>query len=437
MTDIKTTGVFGRLVVKPLNTLAVIAATQIFIVLFNLTPHPASAMEMIGHLSTPGEPFPNRLYIRMTGEIVDGDAEDFIEGLNYYNNISVREIIIYLDSPGGLLSEAMRIADIIKSRPEIVVTRVGGLDDRDSFCASACVFIFAAGKLRYLDNDGHIGVHQFSSADPDMDSNLALSSAQWLSSEIISFLSNQGIAAAFFEEMASTSPSQVSWIDRERLEAWGVITGDVANESMEYININGDIALEMTQSGIYGANALTLTCNERHEVIAIANLEEPPNVSVGEFFAVIDGVEMAPASYKVIDRENYRTRVLFKLAPYQARLLAGAGSFGAKILDGNHDGLWGFEQAIHTNMVREMVNGCGGGDAVSPGLRVEKGVDLFGEDLYKDGIRNVTLQTCIKACEEDQRCVGISYVEANKWCWPKSSTDGRRNASGITSAILP
>ncbi len=106
-------------------------------------------------------------------------------------------------------------------------------------------------------------------------------------------------------------------------------------------------------------------------------------------------------------------------------------------MDEGQEGFWGFEQVIRTNRIREMVNGCGGGNAVQPGLRMERGVDLYGADLYCDGIRNVTLQTCVKTCTDDRRCVGVSSVDAKNWCWPKSSANWHRPAAGITSALKP
>jgi len=404
---------------------------------FILAALPVAAMDIMWRLETPGDPLPNRLYLKLTGEIIAGDAEDLEKALSKYNHLDFRELVIYLDSPGGSLAESLKISEVLLARPEIVRTHIGGIDQSSAICASACVFVFAAGNLRYLADNGRIGVHQFFSSNPDLTSEQALSLGQALSSDIVTLLDKQGIATAFFEEMAYTPAHGITWVNRHRLENWRVVTGDLLGESMEYVNINGGLWLRMEHRSIYGDNSLMLTCNDRNEIVGFASIDEPPGVSVGPFYAVIDGVPILPEYFNIVSRENHRTRIAFQLAPYQARLLAGAGSFGARVMDKAQQGFWGFEQEIRTDRIREMVNGCGGGNALQPGLRTERGIDLFGADLYSDGIRNVTLQTCIKACTDDRRCVGVSYVEAKNWCWPKSSAHGRRPAAGVTSVLKP
>lgn len=409
----------------------------LFTVSYILVALPAAAMDILARLEMPGDPLPTRLYLKMTGEIVTGDSQKLKEGLGSYDHIRFRELVVHLDSPGGSLKEGLEIAEILRNRPEIVRTHVGGLDDTSADCASACVFVFAAGNLRYLAENGRIGVHQFFSSDPGLTGGQALSLGQALSSDIMMLFAKQGIATSFFQEMAYTPAEGITWVDRRRLEAWRVVTGNVFEESMEYVNVNGSLSLRMEHRSIYGDNSLMLSCNLRNEIVGVANIDEPPGVSVGPFYAMIDGVPVVPESFAIVSRENHRTQVVFQLAPYQARLLASAGSFGARVMGERQKGFWGFEQAIRTNRIREMVNGCGGGNIVLPGLRTERGVDLYGQDLYSNGIRNVTLQTCVKTCTDDHRCVGVSYVETKRWCWPKSSAIGRRPAAGITSVLKP
>lgn len=60
--------------------------------------------------------------------------------------------IIQLESLGGYIEPARRIAKLIKGR---------GLDTYTSTeCASACTFLYIAGGSRYLDFDGALGFHQ-------------------------------------------------------------------------------------------------------------------------------------------------------------------------------------------------------------------------------------------------------------------------------------
>jgi len=404
--------------------------------LLALAALPATALDIIGHLDTPGEPFPNRLFLKMTGEIVEGDVEKLNEGLTHYDDVTLRELVVYLDSPGGSLVEGLELAKILQSRSEIVRTHVGETNTT-ARCASACVFLFAAGDLRYLADTGRIGVHQFYTSNNELSGADGLSIGQSLSSDIISFLESQGVSSALFEAMAYTPAESMTWVDLSQLESWRLVTGDVLDQSMEYVNINGELWLKLEHRSIYGDNMIALSCNQRHEIVGVANLDQPPKVAAGDFYVVIDGVSVIPAVIRNTSNEEHRTKVAFKLKAYQARLLASAGSFGARVMDSIGDGFWGFEYSVNDKKLQEMINGCGGGNAVQPGLRTEPGIDLYGADLYRDGIRNVTLQTCVQACKDERRCVGVSYVEAKKWCWPKSSTRGRRRASGITSVVKP
>ena len=409
---------------------------SLFSILLALAALPVAGMEIIGHLDTPAPPLPNRLFLKMTGEIVEGDAEKLSEGLTHYDNVALRELVVYLDSPGGSLVEGLKIAKVLQARPEIVRTHVGETDTT-ARCASACVILFAAGDLRYLADTGRIGVHQFYSSNKELSGADGLSIGQSLSSDIISFLGSQGVSSALFEAMAYTPAESMTWVALSQLESWRLVTGDVLDQSMEYVNINGELWLKLEHRSIYGDNMIALSCNERHEVVGLANLDQPPKVVAGDFYVVIDGVSVMPAVTRNTDNEKHRTKVAFKLRAHQARLLAGAGSFGARVMDSIGDGFWGFEYSIDDKKLREMINGCGGGNFVQPGLRTEPGIDLYGADLYPKGIRNVTLQTCVQACKDNRRCVGVSYVEAKNWCWPKSSTRGRRRARGITSVMKP
>jgi hypothetical protein len=44
----------------------------LFVAALALTALPAGAMEIMAQLETPGGPLPNRLYLKMTGDIVEG-----------------------------------------------------------------------------------------------------------------------------------------------------------------------------------------------------------------------------------------------------------------------------------------------------------------------------------------------------------------------------
>ena len=71
--------------------------------------------------------------------------------------------MILLSSPGGDLNQAAIIGEIIRSRG--LVTAVGIADAsgrvKPSYCASACVLVFAGGKTRFGVLGSALGVHRF------------------------------------------------------------------------------------------------------------------------------------------------------------------------------------------------------------------------------------------------------------------------------------
>ena len=62
--------------------------------------------------------------------------------------------------------------------------------------------------------------------------------------------------------------------------------------------------------------------------------------------------------------------------------------------------------------------------------------DFFGDDLYPEGVKNVTLQQCEQICAKSKRCVAYTFVVDMNWCWPKHNLGVRRPDSRMISGIL-
>jgi hypothetical protein len=89
-----------------------------------------------------------------TGEIVPGDYARLAALLG--RNSSHRIIMIVLDSPGGTLSEAARLTEVIRDRRWASLV-VGGAE-----CASACFLLYVAAPMRFIYPGALIGVHSVS-----------------------------------------------------------------------------------------------------------------------------------------------------------------------------------------------------------------------------------------------------------------------------------
>ena len=55
----------------------------------------------------------------------------------------------------------------------------------------------------------------------------------------------------------------------------------------------------------------------------------------------------------------------------------------------------------------------------SGGYMVFQDIDFQGSDLTKSGIRNVSIELCIKICAENRNCVAVTWVKAKSWCFTK------------------
>lgn len=91
---------------------------------------------------------PGTKTLLVLGEIKSGDARQIG---NFIHNDQVNTLI--MKGPGGSLDEGMRIVDIVLR--EKLSIRIPA----KTACASACAFIFAAGKTRIMEEGSRLGFH--------------------------------------------------------------------------------------------------------------------------------------------------------------------------------------------------------------------------------------------------------------------------------------
>lgn len=120
-----------------------------------------------------------------------------------------RVTIIHLNSSGGLVKEAMSIADLIRTR---------GLKTYTSGdCISACTLAFLAGQERLLGEKGRIGFHSPSlvgSNQPNSELNDVFSRA----------LKSRGASPVFIFKAITTSPDKLWFPDNAELKREYIIT---------------------------------------------------------------------------------------------------------------------------------------------------------------------------------------------------------------------
>ena len=145
--------------------------------------------------------------ISVSGQIVAGDYKRLATFVmrNPSRLNSFLEGALVLNSPGGNVDEAMKIANLLDR--SFAATSVL----RGTTCASSCFLLWAAGASRSL--SGTLGVHRLSlrssSADIRDTEHVVRPAAQ----AIEAFLSRVGIPRRIVDKMTETAPSDLFMID--------------------------------------------------------------------------------------------------------------------------------------------------------------------------------------------------------------------------------
>lgn len=150
--------------------------------------------------------------IALNGDIANGNA-GAVEALIKAANDGGRLIsAIRLDSPGGSLTEAIQLADLIRRAKLPTIVAAG------SRCASACFIVFAAGIEKFASYDAAIGVH---GASDKFGHESARTEAATLAMARIA--GTYGVPSRVTGQMIATSAQSISWLTPADLRAMGAI----------------------------------------------------------------------------------------------------------------------------------------------------------------------------------------------------------------------
>jgi hypothetical protein len=156
--------------------------------------------------------WPDRFTVHAAGPIEEGDAAQFA--------VLAKFTTLELDSPGGLVGEALRMAANIDARSGIrTVVKPG------SSCASACAMaLFVSGETRVVYMGGHVGFH--SCAMPDG------TQAPECNSAMAANATAHGVPWGVIEAFGSgTKPTSMLWLGAEDAECWGLMKWNAEDNS--------------------------------------------------------------------------------------------------------------------------------------------------------------------------------------------------------------
>ena len=132
--------------------------------------------------------------------------------------------LVLISSPGGNLDQALIMGEIIRSRG--LATAVGTADSsgrvRRSYCASACVIVYAGGTPRYGIEGSVLGVHRFTNSIPGRD---PIADAQRITGRILNYMGKMGVSSAVVEAMSATR--DIRWLEPAEALKMSLITDPV------------------------------------------------------------------------------------------------------------------------------------------------------------------------------------------------------------------
>ena len=133
--------------------------------------------------------------------------------------------VILLSSPGGNLNQGAIMGEIIRSRG--LVTAVGTADAsgsvKPSYCASACVLVYAGGKTRFGVPGSGLGVHRFTTTKTIDD---PVAEAQKIAGAVLGYMTKMGVSSSVVQAMSETK--DIRWLAPKEALVMNLVTDPIA-----------------------------------------------------------------------------------------------------------------------------------------------------------------------------------------------------------------
>ena len=153
--------------------------------------------------------------IFITGKIEKGDADRF---LNLIKRID-RDGLVSLDSPGGVLYDALVIGMTVHERGFLTYVRA------KSECASACADIWLAGKVRYISEDAAVGFH--ATFIEKKGKNIRSKDGDKVSE---TYYRRLGLPEMAIRYLLTADPNSMTWLSAEKAYEIGIIATSIKPE---------------------------------------------------------------------------------------------------------------------------------------------------------------------------------------------------------------
>jgi hypothetical protein len=169
-----------------------------------------------------------RLHYR--GKIDAGFADTVERIAAMATRMGIRHRILDLDSPGGLIEDAIRAGDAIGDEHWTIWVREGAV------CHSACVLILAAGDQRLV--SGAVGIHRMirlsSTATTRQELNAEL---QQVHSQLVDYLQRNGAATAIADLMMTVPSRDLRLLTADEIRGYGLEGANPVQEDLERLRV--------------------------------------------------------------------------------------------------------------------------------------------------------------------------------------------------------
>ncbi len=145
--------------------------------------------------------------LRISGQIRKGDFDRFQRFLVSSKALNAFRKRVILDSTGGDVGEALKLATLIE-RSYATVMVYGK-------CYSACFILYAAGADRSLFMGSVLGLHRVSLSAAESDIGKAKNLVAPASDVVSNYLQKQGIPRSIIDKMNETSASDIVLLDKD------------------------------------------------------------------------------------------------------------------------------------------------------------------------------------------------------------------------------
>jgi len=152
----------------------------------------------------------NRTIVALSGELAEGDASRVRDILRASASSARPVAAMRFNSPGGSLTEGVRLAGIIQTAKIATVIPSGAT------CAAACFVAFAAGNQKFVSASATVGV-------PGASDRSGRDAAGDIPS-IVLIVKELGLLDAIVEKMLTTPADEIFWLTQDDLRAMGATT---------------------------------------------------------------------------------------------------------------------------------------------------------------------------------------------------------------------